>query len=517
MQFIGFMIRVPEPHRDSPRRSHTPARGLVRIADVTLWMVAAACVISEAYFVAVPGGRGSSVISVFFWYVLPLSALLLAVWALRSSPDRRVSVTLLLGVTLGCAFGAEALLRAFPQRIAGLSIPIAVADSVCPGEWRRQAGCLAAAVRGIPFDRRTTLEVVQDFESEGVKAWPAIDASEYLKPAGTFRIENRAVVPLSPGIPGVLTVFCNESGDWITYVADEYGFNNPPGSHHDGAVDVAILGDSFVHGWCFPFEQTLVGRLRDLDSGVLGVGLEGSGPLMQLGLEVEYVAPLRPAIVVWVFFEGNDLRDLRKEASHELLIRYLEPGFRQGLRELGGRLDQVLREHLQALRLAEATDAGVTRTRRDAARERRRSVGGWLRLTETRSRLSRLLRSAEREQPYDSVLFARIARRLRDDVAGWGGRLVFAYLPSIRRFDDPSTANPHRTSILEEVNALGIPTVDLFDALSRHPDPLSLFPFRLESHFTEEGFELVAEAVNESLRTFRADTAEPTLSEGQTE
>jgi hypothetical protein len=102
-------------------------------------------------------------------------------------------------------------------------------------------------------------------------------------------------------------------------------------------------------------------------------------------------------------------------------------------------------------------------------------------------------------------------------VAGWGGQLVFAYLPSHRRFKDPSTANPHRVSILQEVNALGIPAVDLFDALSRHPDPLSLFPFRLESHFTEEGFELVAEAVNESLRTFRENAAEPPLLEGQTE
>jgi len=50
------------------------------------------------------------------------------------------------------------------------------------------------------------------------------------------------------------------------------------------------------------------------------------------------------------------------------------------------------------------------------------------------------------------------------------------------------------------VSALGIPVLDFFEVLSRHPDPLVLFPFRLESHVTAEGYDLMAQALNESIR-----------------
>jgi len=347
---------------------------------VILWVAAVGFAIGLAYFIIVPAQRAAGVSSFVFWYASPALVVMLAVWALRSSAERRVAVALLLLSAIASAFAAEALLRAFPRRVAGLSITTVVADSVCTGEFRNQAGCLAAAAMGAPFDHRTTLEVIQDFEAQGIEAWPSIDATHYIDSDNAIEVSGTSVVPLS-GIPEVLTVFCNESGSWVTYEADEYGFNNPAGSHRPGEIHVAIVGDSFVHGWCVPFEQTLVGHMRELDSIVLGVGLEGSGPLAQLGIEVEYLAPLRPAVVVWVFFEGNDLGDFRDEMSHGLLPRYLEPGFRQGLRALRGPVEQALREQILQLRSEEATRAETARKQREAARQRRRSVAGWIRLT----------------------------------------------------------------------------------------------------------------------------------------
>jgi hypothetical protein len=186
--------------------------------------------------------------------------------------------------------------------------------------------------------------------------------------------------------------------------------------------------------------------------------------------------------------------------SNGVLARYLEPDFRQDLRALRQPLEQTLRDQILQLRNAEAARAELARKQREAARQRRRSVAGWIRLTELRHRLAKLGRSREREQPYDSALFDQVASRMRDDVTSWGGTLLFAYLPSRFRFEDPSTANPHRASILAQVSALGIPVLDFFEVLSLHPDPLSLFPFRLESHVTAEGYDLMAQALNESIR-----------------
>jgi hypothetical protein len=438
--------------------------------NAILWVFVVGSGVALTYFIIVPGNRTARISSTVFWYVLPALALMLAVWALRSPMERRVSVTLLLFSAIGSAFAAEALLRSFPSRVEGLSITTLAGDSVCHGEFRRQAGCLAAAAMGAPFDRRTTLDVIQDFKAQGIEAWPSLDASHYIDTDDPIEVEGRVVVPLSPGIPEVL----------------------------------AIIGDSFVHGWCSPFEQTLVGQVRGLDSGVLGVGLEGSGPLAQLGLEVEYVAPLSPAVVVWVFFEGNDLRDFETELSDDLLTRYLTPGFEQGLRELRSPLDRKLRDQVLRLFNEEAAKAEQTRERREAARRRRESIASWMRLSELRSRLSDLGRSRKPEHPYDPAVFDQVASRMRDDVTGWGGTLLFAYLPDRTRFEDSSTANPHRASILAQVQALGIPTVDLSEPLAAHPDPLSLYPFRVESHFTAEGNELVARALEQSITRLRS-------------
>lgn len=488
------------------RTPDTPpfSRAARAIANAILWVFVVGFGIALSYFIIVPGHRTARISSTIFWYVLPALALLLAAWALRSPVERRVSVALLLLSAIGSAFAAEALLRSFPSRVEGLSITTVAGDSVCHGEFRRQAGCLAAAAMGAPFDRRTTLNVIRDFRALGIEAWPSLSASHYIDAEDPIEIDGRVVVPLSPGIPEVSTVFCNEAGDWVTYEADEYGFNNPTGSHRPGDVQVAIIGDSFVHGWCAPFEQTLVGQMRGLDSSVLGLGLEGSGPLAQLGLEVEYVMPLSPAVVVWVFFEGNDLRDFSNELSNDLLTRYLIPGFKQGLRELRSPLERKLRDQVLRLFSEEEAKAEEARARRKSARRRRESVAGWMRLTELRSRLADLGRSRKPEHPYDPAVVEQVASRMRDDVATWGGTLLFAYLPSRQRFEDPATANPHRADILAQVRALGIPTVDLFEPLAAHPDPLSLYPFRLENHFTAEGYELLARALEESIMTLQS-------------
>jgi hypothetical protein len=471
------------------------------VADAILWVAVIGFGIGLAYFIVVPGQRMARVSSVVFWYAIPVLVVVLSTWVLRSSVERRVATALLLVSVATSALAAEALLRAFPRKVAGFSMTVTVADSVCPGEFRRQAGCLAAAEAGTPFDRRTTLEVIQDFETQGIEAWPSLDASHYIDSDYVIEIDGRVVVPLSPGIPGALTTLCNEAGSWVSYHADEYGFNNPAGSHRPGEINVAIVGDSFVHGWCAPFAQTLTGRMRQLDPNVLGVGLEGSGPLMQLGIEVEYLAPLRPAVVVWVFFEGNDLRDFSLELSDSLLQRYLDPDFKQGLRELRSPLEKETRDLIRRLRSEEIRSVEQKRKDMESARQRRRSLAGWIRLTEVRSRLKYLGRSRTRAHPYDPVLFGQVASRMRDDVAGWGGTLLFVSLPSVRRFRDPSTANPHRSSILTQVSELGIPTFDFFETLSQHPDPLSLFPFRLENHLTAEGYDLMARALEESIES----------------
>jgi len=53
---------------------------------------------------------------------------------------------------------------------------------------------------------------------------------------------------------------------------------------------------------------------------------------------------------------------------------------------------------------------------------------------------------------------------------------------------------------MQTATELDIPIIDIHEEVfDSHPDPLSLFPFRLFGHYTAEGYKLVAEAIGKRL------------------
>jgi len=80
-------------------------------------------------------------------------------------------------------------------------------------------------------------------------------------------------------------------------------------------------------------------------------------------------------------------------------------------------------------------------------------------------------------------------------VSNWGVRLYFVNLPGWVRY---STGNEHEFHdyVLRIADELDIPIIDISnDVFDLHPDPLSLFPFRLKRHYNSEGYRLVAKAI----------------------
>ena len=85
-------------------------------------------------------------------------------------------------------------------------------------------------------------------------------------------------------------------------------------------------------------------------------------------------------------------------------------------------------------------------------------------------------------------------------VSEWGGKMFFVYLP---QFEQYSTGIDHidREFVLDTVNELEIPIIDIHrEVFVPHPDPLSLFPFRMGGHYTAEGYKLVAEFISKRLK-----------------
>ncbi len=344
---------------------------------------------------------------------------------------------------------------------------------------------------GVPFDTRTRYDVITDLRRDGTRAYPAVFPAYLLRTDvdGALRspveVSGEEVLPLG-GIAGVTTVLCNESGEYVIYDSDEYGFNNPAGSW--AKVEVAAIGDSFVQGYCVPREQNFVSRIGAARANTLNLGTSGSGPLMMLAALKEFLPSLAPPVVVWFFFEGNDIPgNLEVERRSPLLMRYLEEAdFSQDLARRFAGADRALTAYIDN-QLADNPGKGGT------SAGPLQAVISFIGLARTRASLSLPSTIGRVDYP----LFNRILREAKRVVSNWGGALYLAYLPG---FDSlAGETGPQPGPYLAPVRAIagqaGIPFIDLWRAFADHPDPASLFPFRAPNHYNAEGHALVARTV----------------------
>jgi hypothetical protein len=89
---------------------------------------------------------------------------------------------------------------------------------------------------------------------------------------------------------------------------DDRGFRNPTTPRQP---DVSVVGDSFVINPFVSAHELLTAVLaRSLGATVDNLGQVGYGPQQELAVVRRYALPMHPRVVVWIFFEGNDLADI---------------------------------------------------------------------------------------------------------------------------------------------------------------------------------------------------------------
>ena len=393
----------------------------------------------------------------------------------------------------------------------------------------------AARDAGRPIDSRTRLEVVRDLRSHGVDAVPFTGFGDL-----TITNPDGHAVPIVGGVSMATTVYCNESGQYLIYDADEHGFNNPRGLYGRVPLQVALIGDSYTHGACVPNEASIANHIRTAFPRTLNLGASSAGPLSGLARFMEYAASLSPRFVVWHWFEGNELVDLQREFAQEPLRRYLTTDAPFGLKMRQDEIDQVSRVSIntEMQRVAINTEMQRSEHGEDV-------VAGILLLRSIRTRLAaavatvlRLRRGeggSEDELTTDELLAVseRILTIVRDAIRGWGGELVMVYLPDSIRYCDAVPAwrefctkevpqrrrwevGP-RDDLLEMFSRLSLPVVDGHAAfLSTGRSPNDFF-YYAGSHYSPFGYRVIAEATLRELR-LRLAASEPdssTRSPGQ--
>jgi hypothetical protein len=102
-------------------------------------------------------------------------------------------------------------------------------------------------------------------------------------------------------------------------------------------------------------------------------------------------------------------------------------------------------------------------------------------------------------------LFETILKEAKERTSAWGGTLYFVYLPAWQRYGTKVNHGKllHRDQVLSTVSRLEIPIIDVHEAFAQHPDPLSLFPFKLPGHYVAKGYEMVAAVIQTYLEANR--------------
>lgn len=350
----------------------------------------------------------------------------------------------------------------------------------------------AAKAAGVAWDERDRLDVLTDARATEPNWFPAVPANTYLE--RHLLVDGRRIVPLG-GVANANVVGCNESGYFSTFSTDEFGFNNSPGALAAPGRKIFFLGDSFTQGDCLRQGETIVDRLRARWPATVNLGSGGNGPLLELAALREYVRHNEVALVVWMYYEGNDLDDIRRDYSDPILVRYLDPVFAQQLRSAQPQINDAVRA------MVEERTAERLRGRPSVLPNLRQLL--W-RLRQGDWGLPRAAQTTARQAPTpvrDVDLLLEVIAAARQEVESKGGTFLLAYLPEYFRYAGPSLSQgaARRDQVLEGLGKLGVRVVDLHQTFARHPDPLALFPFRLKGHYNAAGAALVAEALNEAL------------------
>lgn len=395
------------------------------------------------------------------------------------------AVYALLLVSFLCLIGSMALPQRYRESVALLLLASTV--PLLAGE------AYLDAYRGfkITADGRTPLQVVEDMRQEGVNAYPYVSAQDIARNQNIM--EEIGVYPIS-GISRVVTVFCNESGRYSIYSSDRYGFNNPDEVWDNNQFAVGMVGDSYANGACVSDSEDMGYFLRTYRPNSVSVGHTSNGPLNELASIREYLSEIKPAVVLWMYYEGNDLTDLTRELQIPALRKYLNADYHQGLIRRQAEIDEALQMVVES-----------------ANKEPKPRYPNWIRVLRLESfrllvsnALQRVKNGNELIQPEIEELDDEISQlqailvNADQQVSSWSGQLVFVYLPTINRYNNltPTYSDMFvREEVLTRVRMLDIPVIDMHDVFQSQERPLEFFPWRRMAHYNAKGYRLVTETV----------------------
>lgn len=328
---------------------------------------------------------------------------------------------------------------------------------------------------GNEFDKRPRFKVYEDLSKYNSNVSVSIPPESFLINKN-YKIKKN-IFPLS-GVSNILTIMCNENGYYSKYKSDRHGFNNPDEEWDKKNIDYLLLGDSFTHGFCVNRPNDIASILRNLSGkSVLNLGYGGNGPLIEYATLKEY---LKPNIknIIWFYYEGNDIENLRNELNSEILSKYLTSfNFTQNLKQRQDDVNFIVNDYL-SFHYSKITRLYFL-------------IKKWF-------NLSKMENGNEKKQDLVELLkhFSDIINFAKKVSIENNSNLFFVYLPEIDRYKKKNYKNNLYKEIKQIVEDSDIPFIDINkEVFKNESNPLELFPFKNFSHYTVEGYDKITKSI----------------------
>ena len=235
------------------------------------------------------------------------------------------------------------------------------------------------------------------------------------------------------------TLSCAEDLKYRVINNDKLGFKNP-NTIYKNKIDLIVLGDSIAEGFCMDENDDITGNLRKKDINAGNFAVAGTGPLVSLGVFKEYVNNFKPSFVIYMYYEGNDIKDLNWERDNTNLINYLDDNYIQNhlsrYDDIEFFLDEIFKEHLLIVEdyklqnNASANDIEFNLKKRNNFIESLKDIAELRRL---KNFYKNYILSGTNSN-FDEELFFSIIKKMNEETKSWKGNFIFIYVPSWERF-----------------------------------------------------------------------------------
>jgi hypothetical protein len=430
-------------------------------------------------------------ISTGFWSIIAILGVLAAIalcFAMLVPFRHKLDLAICIASLIACFAVGNYVLKATGRDLVAIIDAKVVRHVMGSNKTAVNSAGVEDWVSARPVDPRTGTELHDALTAAGIPHNPMYNPVGYLALIDTNKIP--PYYPLSSA-PNAVTVGCNEGDqrDFPIWHTDRYGYNNDDTVYAFKNL-IFFVGGSFAQGSCVHQDETIGGVLRRHGYPAVNLGIGGFGQIAALATLKEYGERLKPKIVLWQFFDPNDISLLTQwDLRSRFLLQYLKDEFSQDLIDQQDRLIEFWNNHGQwAAVYKEFFDSENSPALQSA----------WEKRLDDNLPLIRELLGADigslRDDDGILKVYEKVFEIAKRRVASWGGRIYLVVIPNMDVYR--GRVPKYQSAIVKIMQKLGISTIDADDAIRRDPDPFRFFAQpKGWSHFNQLGYRITARQI----------------------